>query len=104
MYYLERKQDGTGAHGDLSIAILKGPDGQRCHLQGARPKVGVFLFVGFGSPHDRLMRWRGRITSLITRIVSETPAHVVFETESGSQYVWQYVGAELSANKAARLH
>ncbi len=89
VYYLERTQDGAGALGELSIAILSGPEGVEYCVRDARPQVGIILFVGSRSGYEGAIRWRGRRTSPITMILSNTPGCVVFETVSGSRYVWQ---------------
>jgi hypothetical protein len=104
MYHLERKQDGSTIHGEFSIAILIGPDGEACYSHNARPEVGMFLFVGSELTHRGRTRLRGRKTSLITMIVSDMPTLVAFETQSGSRYVWRCSGVESSAIKAVRLH
>ena len=104
MYYLERRQDESEVHGEFSIAILIGPDGEAYYSHNARPRVGMFLFVGSESTYAGLTRLRGRKTLLITVIVSNMPMDVVFETENGSRYVWRCAGPESSGIKTVRLH
>jgi hypothetical protein len=89
VYQLTRTSDGTGAQGHLSVVILIGPSGEKCYAD-ARPQIGALLFVGELVSSGGIVRCRGRMTSVVTAIVSDTPMRVVLETQSGSQYVWQF--------------
>lgn len=89
MYILTRKSDGTRKQGTLSLALTAMNDGW--HIEGnARPRVGVQMLVG-----DMVVRAGPepsvRITSPVTKIVSESAFEVVFETETGSMYHWARV-------------
>lgn len=89
MYRLTRTSDGAGKHGELSLAVTWTESGWRGE-EDARPRVGVRLLVGnmgeLPGPAPS-----ARITPRITRIVSDQPTEVTFETESGSTYRWTYV-------------
>jgi len=104
MYYLERQQDGSRIEGEVSIPILQGPDGETLDLTCTRPQLGMSLFVGYRSMRGGLPHWRGTVTSRVTMIVSETPTHVVFDTQSGSRYVWRVEAIKSAAIQASRLH
>jgi hypothetical protein len=104
VYYLERQQDGSRVEGEVSIPILQGPDGETLHLTCARPQLGMSLFVGYRSMLGGLSHWRGRVTSRVTMIVSETPTHVVFDTQSGSRYVWRFEAIKPAGIETSRLH
>lgn len=89
MYTLTRTSDGTRKQGEISIAVTVTEDGWFSE-EHARPRVGVQLLVGemVTRPGPEAS---ARITSRITRIVSEQSCEVIFETESGSIYRWVYV-------------
>lgn len=89
MYYLERTHDGTGSAGGLSLAMWNDQSGDvACELD-ARPRVGVILCVGDAFEMAGRVRCKARQTSYITKILSDEPRRVVFETVSGSVYVWR---------------
>jgi hypothetical protein len=92
MYSLKRASDGTGGTGELSVAVWLDETGVvRCE-HDARPRIGVLMCVGSVSVLDsESFRVQTRRTSCVTNIVSQGVARVVFETESGSRYVWQVV-------------
>ena len=92
MYSLKRASDGTGRTGELSLAIWVDETGVVRSEHDARPRIGVSMCVGSVSALDsESFRIRARRTSCVTTIVSRGVARVVFETESGSRYVWQIV-------------
>ena len=85
-YTLRRLSDGAGDSGGESLALwLEGDEVRQEH--NARPRVGVKLRVGssYARSYQSQDWW---LTNFITRIVEDAPGRVVFETESGSNYVW----------------
>jgi hypothetical protein len=73
LYYLGRKQDGTGVHGDLSIAIPNEPDRDIRHVHDARPQVGMLLFVGSESNH-------GGFVAIVDFVYQPRVCHHQFQT------------------------
>jgi len=90
IYTLRKFPDGPRKEGPLSWS-LQGEDAIAwlfgCDRADSRPTVGEQLLVG-ASFRMHPNTPGARITSPITRIVSDEPGRVVFETASGSLYEW----------------
>lgn len=88
IYTLTKVPNGPRKEGSLSQALVPRDDGLGwVSRENARPTVGEQMLVGAPFRIDPNVPG-ARITSPVKRIVSNEDARVVFETESGSQYVW----------------
>lgn len=81
-----RPDDGVGDSGGMSLALWV-TDGEVKNEADARPRVGVCIRVGslYARSYHSQDWWQ---TSFITRILSDEPKKVVFET-GNSEYVWR---------------
>lgn len=85
-YHLERTRDSRGDSGGMSTIYWIEGDEVKCE-HDARPRVGVCIRVG--SLFARTMQYQDWWqTSPVTKILSDEPSKIVFETRS-SEYVWK---------------
>ena len=88
IFTLTRVPDGPQKIGAISQSLVPRDDGLGwVGRENAWPTVGEQMLVGARFRIDRGVPG-ARITSPVKRIVTDDGNQVMFETESGSQYVW----------------